>query len=90
MEESLTNAARHSAASRVGVTLSFTDDEVVLDVRDDGRGFDPSSSIRSDRSGFGIEGMRRRAERAGGELVVESEPGGGTAVSLRVPSVCDD
>lgn len=91
VQESLTNAGRHAAATRVGVTLSYTDDEVVLDIRDDGRGFDPAApGSGDDRRGFGIDGMRRRAERAGGVLIVESEPGAGTAVSLRVPSECDD
>jgi len=86
VQESLTNAGRHAGASRVGVTLSYTDDEVVLDVRDDGRGFDVTGTSRADGGGFGIDGMRRRAQRSGGALVVESEPGSGTAVSLRVPS----
>ncbi|MGH1563236.1 sensor histidine kinase [Mumia sp. DW29H23] len=91
VQESLTNVTRHAGASRVGITLSYTDDEVVLDVRDDGRGFDPAGpNGTSDGGGFGIAGMRRRADRAGGVLVVESEPGGGTAVSLRVPSGCHD
>ncbi|KAA1419805.1 sensor histidine kinase [Mumia zhuanghuii] len=90
VQESLTNVARHAEASRVGITLSYTDDEIVLDVRDDGRGFDVRvTTPRGNRGGFGLDGMRRRAERAGGALIVESEPGGGTAVSLRVPSGCD-
>ncbi len=54
--------------------------ELALDVRDDGRG---AASSREGR--FGLTGMRRRAERLGGELVVESEPGAGTTVALRVP-----
>ncbi|WP_262852528.1 sensor histidine kinase [Mumia quercus] len=90
VQESLTNVARHAAAKRVGVTLSYADSEVMLDVRDDGRGFDADAQRRDADSGYGIVGMRRRAERAGGTLVVETEPGGGTAVSLRVPSVSDD
>ncbi|MFD1827955.1 sensor histidine kinase [Mumia zhuanghuii] len=88
VQESLTNVGRHAQASRVGVTLSYAEGEVVLDVRDDGHGFDLAAPRQgSDGAhGFGIDGMRRRALRAGGALVVESEPGGGTAVSLRVPS----
>lgn len=86
--EALANAGRHSAASRVGVTLSFMDDELTLDVRDDGRGFDPAAPAPASRTGgFGLGGMRARAERIAGTVEVESEPGGGTAVSARVPLV---
>ncbi|MFX4294000.1 sensor histidine kinase [Streptomyces bohaiensis] len=86
--EALSNTARHAAATRVGVTLSYIGDQVVLDVRDDGRGFDLSAlPDRGTASGFGLAGMRARAERLAGELTVESEPGLGTAVSARVPSV---
>lgn len=62
--EALANAARHAGASRVGVTLSFMDDELTLDVRDDGRGFDPAAAAPASRTGgFGLGGMRARAER---------------------------
>ncbi|MGA6168662.1 histidine kinase [Streptomyces sp. NPDC012600] len=86
--EALANAGRHAGASRVGVTLSFMDDELTLDVRDDGRGFDPDATAPASRTGgFGLGGMRARAERIAGTVEVESEPGGGTAVSARVPLV---
>jgi signal transduction histidine kinase len=78
--EALRNVEQHAGASRVGVTLSFMAGELALDVRDDGRGAAGAAPGR-----FGITGMRRRAERLGGELVVESAPGAGTAVMLRVP-----
>lgn len=80
-QESLTNVARHAAAGRVGVTLSYLDDTVLLDVRDDGSGFAPDGSAR----GFGLTGMRERLAGVGGSLVVESAPGEGTAVSASVP-----
>ena len=86
-QEALTNVARHAAANRVGVTIAFTTDEVVLDVRDDGSGFDPVDDHRTGDGGFGLPGMRTRAARVRGDLIVESEPGEGTAVSLRVPAV---
>lgn len=90
--EALSNAARHAKATRVGVTLTYLGQEVVLDVRDDGHGFDPSAPPERDTgtgsgSGFGLAGMRARAERLAGELTVESEPGLGTVVSACVPSV---
>ncbi|MFE7466275.1 sensor histidine kinase [Streptomyces sp. NPDC057499] len=87
-EEALSNAARHAGAARVGVTLSFMDDELTLDVRDDGRGFDPAAlPPYSGAGGFGLGGMRARAERVAGTVEVETERGRGTAVSARVPLV---
>ncbi|MFJ8073238.1 sensor histidine kinase [Streptomyces sp. NPDC096176] len=86
--ESLANAAKHAHATRAGVTLSYMGDEVTLDIRDDGRGFDPLAlPPRSGTGGFGLDGMRARAERIAGTVAVESEPGRGTAVSARVPLV---
>ncbi|QHA06934.1 sensor histidine kinase [Streptomyces broussonetiae] len=90
-QEALSNAARHARATRVGVTLSFMGDEVTLDIRDDGTGFDPAAvPPRTRAGGFGLDGMRARAERVAGSLTLESEPGHGTAVSARVPLVRDD
>jgi len=86
-QESLANVGKHARASRVGVTLSYMGSELTLDVRDDGVGFDPAAVVPGADSGVGLLGMRRRAARLAGDLVVESEPGEGTAVSLRVPAV---
>ena len=79
-QEALANVAKHAGASRVGVTLSYLDDQVVLDVRDDGRGFS-----RGRDGGFGLTVMRQRMDGVGGTLAVESEPGAGTAISASVP-----
>ncbi|MCZ9350716.1 sensor histidine kinase [Streptomyces mutabilis] len=90
-QEALSNTARHAAADRAGVTLSYMGDEVTLDIRDDGRGFDPLAvPARTRTGGFGLDGMRARAERIAGSLTVEAEPGQGTAVSARVPLVRHD
>ncbi|WP_158852769.1 sensor histidine kinase [Saccharothrix deserti] len=90
-EEALGNVAKHAGAERVGITLTYFDDEVTLDIRDDGRGFDPSAvPPRSAHGGFGLAGMRIRAERVGGRVEVESEQGDGTAVAVRVPLVRHD
>lgn len=85
VQESLANVAKHAGARRVGVTLVYDEDEVILDVRDDGAGFDPDGPAAP--GSFGLRGMRQRAERLAGELRVESRPGDGTAVSLRLPAV---
>ncbi|NKQ51400.1 sensor histidine kinase [Amycolatopsis sp. K13G38] len=82
-QEALANVARHANANRVGLTLSYLDGEVALDVRDDGRGFDPGGSS----DGFGLVAMRQRVESLSGTLRVESGPGCGTGISARVPAV---
>ncbi|GAA1923458.1 ATP-binding protein [Nocardioides hwasunensis] len=84
-QESLQNVAKHAGASRVGVTLSYDGDEVVLDVRDDGVGFDVAAPTES--SSFGLRGMRQRVARLAGDLTLESDPGRGTAVSARLPAL---
>jgi signal transduction histidine kinase len=89
-QESLSNAGKHARATRVGLTLSYMPDLVTLDVRDDGKGFDPA--LAPDRpaahdGGYGLTAMRQRVERLSGRLEIESEPGGGTAVSAAVPAI---
>ncbi|MCA2219061.1 sensor histidine kinase [Jidongwangia harbinensis] len=85
-QEALANVARHAEASRVAVTLSYMDDLVSLDIRDDGTGFDPGRPrVARHDGGFGLAAMRERVQRIAGTLAVESEPGGGTAISALVP-----
>lgn len=88
-QEALTNVARHARASRVGITLSYMDDLVTLDVRDDGVGFeaDAKPAVGVTNGGFGIAGMRQRVQRLAGRLEIESEPGSGTAISATVPAL---
>jgi signal transduction histidine kinase len=99
-QEALANVAKHARAARVGVTLTYLEHDVALDVRDDGAGFDPArlgvhggGDAGPDQAGvdaapdggFGLLAMRQRIESLSGALQVESEPGGGTAVSACVP-----
>jgi signal transduction histidine kinase len=87
-QEALANVARHAAASRVALTLSYMEDLVTLDVRDDGTGFDPSAHREpGSEGGYGLSAMRERVSRIAGTLEVESEPGGGTAISACVPAI---
>jgi signal transduction histidine kinase len=90
-QEALANVAKHARASKVGLTLSYVDDAVLLDVRDDGVGFsvgraggDPRAP---DGQGFGLDAMRQRLRRVAGSLEIESAPGEGTAVNARVPAI---
>lgn len=83
-QESLANIAKHADAGRAGVTLSFMDDSVALDIRDDGNGFSPAGPQAD--SSFGLAAMRQRVEQVQGKMSIESAPGEGTAVSIRVPT----
>jgi PAS domain S-box-containing protein len=89
-QEALTNALRHGEPSRVQVELTFEPGAVRLRVWDDGRGFDPSAvgtagaGGAGTEGGFGLTGMRERAEQVGGRLLVTSQPEGGTEVIVEV------
>ncbi|MDN3351295.1 sensor histidine kinase [Actinomadura sp. DC4] len=86
-QEALTNVAKHAKASRVGLTLSYMEDVVLLDVRDDGIGFEPRDIDFAGQSGFGLSSMRQRLLRVAGSLAIESGPGEGTAVNASVPAL---
>jgi signal transduction histidine kinase len=86
-QEALANVAKHADASRVRLTLSYMEDEVALDVRDNGQGFALLNGANNNEGGFGLIAMRQRVNRVAGTLEVESEPGGGTAISARVPAI---
>ena len=83
-QQAVANAVRHSDARRVVVRLEHRADQVVLRVEDDGGGFDPAS-VPPDR--FGLVGMRERARLLGGTLTVESAPGDGSVVDVRIPLI---
>ena len=82
-QEALTNVAKHSRARNVDVILERHGESVVLIVEDDGVGFDPGETERSDR-GFGLLGMQERAGLVGAVLQIESTPGSGTTVLVRL------
>jgi signal transduction histidine kinase len=84
-QEALANVARHAHATRVGLTVSYMESEVALDVRDDGIGFDPTTL--PDNGSFGLIAMRQRIADLSGTVEVESEPDGGTAISTCIPTV---
>jgi signal transduction histidine kinase len=90
-QEALANVRKHARASRVALTLTFLDDSIRLDVRDDGVGFEPGLVDRDrdgwQAGGFGLTGMRERLEQYGGTLTVESAPGMGTTIAAALPNV---
>jgi DNA-binding NarL/FixJ family response regulator/two-component sensor histidine kinase len=82
--EALVNARRHAGAGHVRVQAWASRDAMCIEVCDDGRGFDPAEPA-ADPAGTGLAGMRERAARLRADLEIESEPGRGTVVRLRLP-----
>jgi len=81
-QEALHNAAKHARASRLGVRLSYKQGNLVLEVSDDGVGFDPAKSYPGH---LGLNSMRERASRLRGQLEIRSTPSGGTSVHAKFP-----
>ena len=80
--EALSNALRHAHAENVAVELERDEDEIVVTVRDDGEGFDIS---QPGAGGMGLANMKTRTHGLGGEFTIDSLPGDGTTVSVRIP-----
>ena len=90
-QASLANVVTHAHATTVVITLGYLDEEVTLDVYDDGVGFVPQESRRrSDGTGYGLGALRERVAVLGGELDVESAPGEGTAIAVRLPLTMEE
>jgi two-component system sensor histidine kinase UhpB len=85
-QESLTNVARHAGARQVVLSLSARHDGAVLEIVDDGDGFDTTAV---GIGAGGIRGMRERAVLVGGSLAVMSAPRSGTEIRLRVPALAN-
>lgn len=83
-QEALANVAKHADADTVALTLSYMDDVVSLDVRDDGVGV-AAPTAAPGNGGFGLTAMRQRVEGLSGALAVESEPGEGTTIAASIP-----
>ncbi len=83
LQEALSNIRKHAHAQRVWVSLHEWEGDLILEVGDDGQGFDPSEMPELSR--YGLRGMRERAEFIGADLQVTSHPRQGTVVRLRLP-----
>ncbi len=86
-QEALTNVAKHSQSTEAEIVLAFRTDEVTLEVKDDGRGFESEEVLRNIGStkGWGILGMRERATLVGGQVEIDSAVGQGTCVRAIIP-----
>jgi signal transduction histidine kinase len=87
VQEALTNVERHARASMVLIEVSIARGQLAIDVEDDGIGFDPASVVPRPGSarGLGLLGIRERMELAGGSAIIDSSPGNGTRVAIRLP-----
>jgi two-component system, NarL family, sensor histidine kinase DegS len=86
VQEALQNVRKHASASKVFVATLAEDDDWVLEIRDDGRGFDVTSVASRGRRNFGIQFMQERAELIGARFDVRSQPDEGTVVRLAIPT----
>lgn len=84
VQEALSNVRKHARANRACVRIAIQGNETVLEIEDDGRGFEPGRAHRAAPQ-FGLQTMRERAEGLGGFFSVESQPGKGTRVTVRIP-----
>jgi PAS domain S-box-containing protein len=84
LQESLTNATKHAQATQVEVTLERAGEEIVLTVRDNGKGFAPGQERKP--HSHGLSGLRERASLLNGSLLIDSAPGRGTLIELRLPA----
>ncbi len=85
-QETVTNVVKHSGAAQVKIKLHFNPNTVVLQINDNGKGFNPESSVGPKDGGhFGLLGIRERTERLGGQVSITSTPGAGTMIRVEIP-----
>jgi len=85
VQEALQNIRKHAGSNHASVKTRVDGTKWILEVSDDGRGFDPNTVAARGRRNFGLQFMRERAELIGAEFEVRSRPGGGTVVGLSIP-----
>ncbi len=86
LQESLQNVRKHAGACNVVATLSWLDDEVILDIQDDGAGFDPDAVPPTETGHrMGLRSMKLRVENAGGTFMIDAAPGEGTSLAVSFP-----
>ena len=84
-QEAVTNTVKHADANSIKIELDFSGPQIVLEIKDDGKGFAPESSPGPNDGHFGLLGMSERAKRLGGQIAVTSAPGSGTVIRVEIP-----
>lgn len=93
IQEACNNAIKHSEASKLDVTLTYEKKRIILNISDDGKGFDTDSlamSFRDDNSGFGISIMRERVYLLSGSMEIQSSPGNGCHITVSIPLIKEE
>ncbi len=87
VQEAITNIAKHAEAQNVIISLAYEDDSVAIEIEDDGKGFDPKEAMPTAASarGLGVLGMKERVSLLNGVFKIDSQPGEGTYISIKVP-----
>jgi signal transduction histidine kinase len=80
VKEAVHNIIKHARASEVTMRIVFTDGELDVSIHDDGSGFKPAENL----SGHGLSNMKQRLQKIGGRCLIESDPGHGTTVRMRL------
>ncbi|MCP4419647.1 MAG: sensor histidine kinase, partial [Chloroflexi bacterium] len=81
-QEALNNILKHAQASQVSLSLQQNGEQIQLEIMDDGIGFDPKLQPQH---GYGLQGMRERAEQLGGSFSLQSKPQSGTKIIVEAP-----
>ena len=84
-QEALTNIIKHSGATTATIELDYGPQNVLLEIKDNGHGFEQEKSAGPNEGHFGLLGMSERAKRLGGSLAILSEPGHGTTIRIQAP-----
>ncbi|HSY43777.1 MAG TPA: histidine kinase, partial [Candidatus Acidoferrum sp.] len=84
-QEAITNTVKHSGARHIKIELDFSDQNIVLKIKDNGNGFTPENCAGPNEGHFGILGMAERAKRVDGQISITSQPGQGTVVRVELP-----
>jgi signal transduction histidine kinase len=81
VQEGLTNIQKHADATCVKLRSYVSEHEVIIELIDDGKGFNPDLS----HEGFGLRGMQERVQLLGGQLLIKTAPGQGTSIHVAIP-----
>jgi signal transduction histidine kinase len=89
-QEAVTNTVKHAGATSIKIELEFSDHNIALEIRDNGKGFTPENCPGPEDGHFGLLGMSERAKRLGGQITITSAPANGTIIRVELPIIRAD